>query len=72
MALDSKSVHQPHTSEQRMVSSRENTSENDSVDDTSSSFGARHLKNDGERRGAGLFGVEIGIVVWDVETDEKD
>lgn len=72
MALDSKSVHQPHSSKESVVSSRQDTSEDNGVDDTSSSFGARHFKNDGERRSAGLLGVEIGIVVGDVEADEKN
>jgi len=72
MALDGKSVHQSHASEQCMVAGGENTGENNGVDDTSGSFGARHLKNDGERRCASLLGVEIGVVVRDVETDEKN
>lgn len=72
MTLDSKSVHQSHSSKESVVSSRQDTSENNGVDDTSSSFGTRHFKNDGERRSAGLLGVEIGIVIWDIEADEKN
>lgn len=72
MTLDSKSVHQSHSSKEGVISSRQDTSENDGIDDASSSFGARHFKDDGERRSAGLLGVKVRIVVRDVETDEKN
>jgi hypothetical protein len=69
MTLVSKSVHESHAGEKSVVSGGENTGENDGVDDTSSSFGACHLKDEGEGRRAGFLGVEIGVVVWHVETD---
>jgi hypothetical protein len=72
VALVGKSVHQSHASEKSVVSSRENTGEDNGVDNTSGGFGARHLKDDGEGRSAGFLGVEIGVVVWNVESDEKN
>lgn len=69
MTLVSKSVHESHAGEKSVVSGGENTSKNDGVDDTSGSFGACHLKDKGEWRRAGFLGVEIGVVVWYVETN---
>ncbi|KAI6763843.1 hypothetical protein HG530_007632 [Fusarium avenaceum] len=69
MTLVSKSVHESHAGEKSVVSGGENTGENDGIDDTSSSFGACRLKDEGERRRAGFLGVEIG---WEDVLKEKN
>lgn len=55
-----------------MVSGRQDTGQNDSVDDTACSLGSSHLEDNGKGRGACLLGVEVRVVVGDIETNEED
>lgn len=72
VALHGQGVQQPCSGEQRMVAGRQDASQNDGIDDTARGLCSGHLEDDGERRGACVLGVEVGIVVGHVETDEKN
>lgn len=72
MALHGERVEQPHAGKERVVAGGEHAGEDDGVDDTAGGVGACHFEDDGEGRGAAAFGAQAGVVVGDVETDEKD
>lgn len=72
MALHGKSVQQSCPGEERMVTRRQYARHDDGVDEASRDVGADHLEDDGEGRGAGVFGVEVRVVVRDVQADEED
>lgn len=55
-----------------MVTSREDTGENHSVDDTPCRFGSRHFKNNGERGCVAGLGAEVRVCVWDIQADEEN
>lgn len=72
MALHSQRVQQSCSGEQGVVSSRQNTGQDDGVDNTAGSLCSGHLENKSKGRGACVFGIEAGVVVGDVEADEKN
>jgi hypothetical protein len=72
VALHGQSVQQSCSSKQSVVTGRQNTSQDDGVDNTAGSLGAGHLENKGKGRSAGVLGVEAGVVVGDVEADEEN
>lgn len=72
MALDAERVEQPGACKEGVVAGREDTGENDGVDDAAGGVGAGHLKDNGKWRGGGLLAAEVGIGVRDVEADEED
>ena len=55
-----------------MISGADNAGHDHGIDKTSCSLGTCHLEDDGERGGCRRFGGEIGVGIWDVETDKKD
>lgn len=72
VALHGQRVEQPCSGEQRVVAGRQDASENDGIDDTARSLGPGHLEDNGEGRGACCLGVEVGVVVGDIEANEED
>lgn len=72
MTFHGQSVQQSRSGEQRVVSGRQDTGQNDGVDDTACSFGSSHLEDNGKGRGTCFLGVEVGVVVGDIEANEED
>lgn len=55
-----------------MVAGRQDTGQDDGVDDTAGGLGSGHLENEGKGRSACVLRVEAGVVVGDVEADEEN
>lgn len=72
MALHGQRVHQSCSGEQGVVASRQNTGQDDGVDNTAGGLGSGHLEDESKGRSACVLGVEAGVVVGDVEADEKN
>lgn len=71
VALHGQRVEQSRSGEQSVVTGRQDTGQDDGIDDAAGSLGAGHLENNGKGRGARGLGVETGVVVGDVEADEE-
>lgn len=65
-------VQQPRAGKEGVVAGGEHAGEDDGVDDAAGGLGAGHLEDDGEGRGAGVFLVEVRVVVGYVEADDED
>lgn len=72
MSFDAECVEQSRPGKQGMVAGGQDACQNYRVDHTPCSMGTGHLENNGERRGSGLLGIEVWVVVGDVETDDDD
>lgn len=72
MAINSEGVEQSCASEQCMVTSREDTSDDDSVNEAAGNTAACLLENDGKGGGPGVLGGQFGIVVWHIQANHED
>lgn len=72
MVLLGEGVQEPRAGEEGVVARGEHAGEDDGVDDAAGGLGAGHLEDDGEGRGAGVFLVEVWVVVGYVKADEED
>lgn len=72
MAFHCQRVEQSYSGKEGVISGGKNAGEDDGVDDTPRCFCASHFKHNGERGGGCLLLRKAVVVVWDVETDQKD